>query len=140
MFSARWIRGERRRCLTLGLIRRGVEPHAEPKCIELDARNGARSRPSSRSARRKRNRKSKEIGAARAQGEDVSDLLAEVAGLKDAAQALEREEKSLAAKLDALLAGLPNLPAMTTCPTAPTRAPIVEIRYWGEPAHFRTAT
>ena len=105
-----------------------------PKC-KNSMRNGARFRPSSRIARRKRNRKSKEIGAASGPGwEDASALVAEVAALKDKAQALEREEKSLAAELDGLLAGLPNLPD-DDVPDGADESANVEIRRWGEQAH-----
>ena len=78
---------------------------------------------------------SKEIGAARARGEDPCALVAEVAGLKDDAQGLEREEKALAAELDALLAGLPNLPDASV-PDGADESANVEIRRWGEPPRF----
>ena len=77
---------------------------------------------------------SKEIGGVRARGEDASALVAEVAALKDKAQALEREEKSLAAELDGLLAGLPNLPD-DDVPDGADESANVEIRRWGEQAH-----
>ncbi len=129
MFSARWIR-EYGDLLDLGLIRRGLEPHAA-QVQDLDAqRRGIQT--AFQNCQKERNQKSKQIGAARARGEDVSDLMAEVAGLKDAAQALEREEKSLATKLDALLAGLPNLPA-DDVPVGDDESANVEIRHWGKP-------
>ncbi len=129
MFSARWIR-ENGDFLDLGLIRRGLEPHAV-QVQDLDAQRRA-IQTAFQNCQKERNQKSKQIGAARARGEDVSDLMAEVVGLKDAAQALEREEKSLATKLDALLAGLPNLPA-DDVPVGDDESANVEIRRWGEP-------
>ena len=129
MFSARWIR-ENGAAFDAGLARRGVETHAA-QVQELDAQRRA-VQTEFQDCQRKRNRKAKGIGAARAQGEDVSDLLAEVTGLKDAAQALEREEKSLAAGLDGLLAGLPNLPD-DDVPDGADESTNVEIRRWGEP-------
>ena len=131
MFSARWIR-ENGAAFDAGLARRGVETHAA-QVQELDAQRRA-VQTEFQDCQRKRNRKSKGIGAARAQGEDASDLLAEVTGLKDAAQALEREEKSLAAELDGLLAGLPNLPD-DDVPDGADESANVEIRRWGEQAH-----
>ena len=131
MFSARWIR-ENGAAFDAGLARRGVETHAA-QVQELDAQRRA-VQTEFQDCQRKRNRKSKGIGAARAQGEDVSDLLAEVTGLKDAAQALEREEKSLAAGLDGLLAGLPNLPD-DDVPDGADESTNVEIRRWGEQAY-----
>ncbi|MDE0409660.1 MAG: serine--tRNA ligase [Alphaproteobacteria bacterium] len=133
MFSARWIR-ENGDLFDLGLIRRGVEPHAA-QVQDLDAqRRGIQT--AFQNCQKERNQKSKQIGAARARGEDLSDLMAEVAGLKDAAQALEREEKALATKLDTLLAGLPNLPA-DDVPVGDDESGNVEIRRWGEPDFSR---
>ena len=129
MFSARWIR-ENGDLFDGGLARRGVEPHAA-HVQDLDAQRRA-IQTAFQDCQKERNRKSKEIGAARGRGEDVSDLIAEVAGLKDAAQALEREEKALGAKLDALLAGLPNLPA-DDVPPGDDESANVEIRSWGKP-------
>ena len=131
MFSARWIR-ENGAAFDAGLARRGVEPHAE-RVQQLDARRRA-IQTKFQDCQEKRNRRSKEIGAARARGEDVSDLLAEVGGLKELAQALERKEKESATDLDALLAGLPNLPA-DEVPDGADESANVEIRRWGEPAH-----
>ena len=107
MFSARWIR-ENGYLFNLGLIRRGLEPHAA-QVQDLDAQRRA-IQTEFQNCQEKRNRKSKEIGAARRRGDDVSDLVAEVAGLKDVAQSLEQKERALAAELEALLAGFPNLP------------------------------
>ena len=129
MFSARWIR-ENGAAFDAGLARRGVEPNAA-EVQDLDAQRRA-IQTAFQDCQKERNRKSKEIGAARGRGEDVSDLIAEVAGLKDAAQALEREEKALGAKLDALLAGLPNLPA-DDVPPGDDESANVEIRSWGKP-------
>ena len=131
MFSARWIR-ENGAAFDAGLARRGLEPHAE-RVQQLDARRRA-IQTEFQDCQEKRNRKSKEIGAARARGEDVSDLLAEVGGLKELAQALERKEKESAAELDALLSGLPNLPA-DDVPVGDDESANLEIRRWGEPAH-----
>ena len=129
MFSAKWIREHQDR-FDDGLILRGVEPHAE-RVQALDQRR-RRVQTEFQECQKKRNRTSKEIGAARARGEDISDLLADVAALKDVAQSLERTEKELAAELDALLAGLPNLPA-DDVPVGADESANVEFRRWGEP-------
>ena len=130
MFSARWIR-EHGDLFDSGLARRGVEPHAD-KVLALDAQR-RKVQAAFQERQKARNRMSKEIGGVRARGEDASALVAEVAGLKDEAQALEREEKSLAAELAALLAGLPNLPD-DEVPEGADESANVEIRRWGEQA------
>ena len=129
MFSARWIR-ENGAAFDAGLARRGLEPHAE-RIIALDARR-REALTALQDRQTARNRMSKEIGAARGRGEDTSALVAEVGALKDEAQTLERDEKLLGAELDALLAGLPNLPAADV-PDGADESANVEIRSWGKP-------
>ena len=57
-----------------------------------------------------RNTRSKAIGMAKAQGEDVAPLLAEVAGFGDELKASEARLESIKAELDAITLGLPNIP------------------------------
>ena len=131
MFSARWIR-ENGDAFDAGLARRGVGPHAD-RVLALDA-NRREVQTAFQERQKARNRMSKEIGAARAaRGEDTAALVAKVAALKDEAQALEREDRTRAAKLDALLASLPNLPA-DDVPDGADESANVEIRTWGERA------
>ena len=130
MFSARWIR-ENGDAFDAGLARRGVEPHAD-RVLALDA-NRREVQTAFQERQKARNRMSKEIGAARGRGEDTAALVAQVAALKDEAQALEREDRTRAAELDELLAGLPNLPA-DDVPDGADESANVEIRTWGERA------
>ncbi|MGN6148181.1 MAG: serine--tRNA ligase [Rhizomicrobium sp.] len=60
----------------------------------------------------RRNEASKLIGKAKAQKdeEQAAALMAEVAGLKDDIQKGEEQERELRAKIDEILAGIPNLP------------------------------
>ena len=132
MFGAKWIR-ENGNLFDSGLARRGVKPHAD-RVLALDSDRRA-VQTAFQDRQKTRNRISKEIGAARARGEDASALVAEVAGLKDETQALEREEKALATKLHELLAGLPNLPA-DEVPEGADESANVEIRRWGERPRF----
>ena len=131
MFSARWIR-ENDAAFDAGLARRGVEPNAA-EVQDLDAQRRA-IQTAFQNIQSERNQKSKQIGAARGRGQDVSDLVAEVAMFKDEIRRLEQEEKALAVKLDKLLSGLPNLPAPEV-PDGDDESANVEIRRWGEPAH-----
>ena len=129
MFSARWIR-ENGAAFDAGLARRGVEPHAD-RVLELDAaRRGAQAR--FQEQQHARNRLSKEIGAARARGEDTAALVAEVSALKDVAQESERKEREIYAQLVDVLQGLPNLPAGDV-PDGANESANVEIRRWGKP-------
>ena len=132
MFSARWIR-ENGAAFDAGLARRGVEPHAD-RVLALDARRRV-VQTTLQNRQKDRNRKSKEIGAAKGRGEDAAALVAEVATLKDGVRNLEQEDRSIAGELDALLAGLPNLPA-DEVPVGADESANREIRRWGEPAQF----
>jgi seryl-tRNA synthetase len=82
-----------------------------------------------------RNTRSKAIGMAKAKGEDVSALMAEVAGfaeeLKDSEQRLEQIRLSL----DMISLGVPNLPAEDV-PAGASEADNVEQHRWGTPRSF----
>ena len=129
MFSVKWIR-ENAKVFDDGLDRRGVEAHAD-RVLELDAER-RKVQTAFQNLQKDRNRKSKEIGAARGRGEDTSALVAEVAMLKDDVRRLEQEDKAYAVRLDELLQGLPNLPA-DDVPVGADESANVEIRRRGEP-------
>ncbi|MFA6987362.1 MAG: serine--tRNA ligase, partial [Arenimonas sp.] len=57
-----------------------------------------------------RNTRSKAIGQAKGKGEDVSVLMAEVAGLADELKASEARLDLLRAQWDAVALGIPNMP------------------------------
>ncbi len=57
----------------------------------------------------RRNAASKDIGALKAKGEDVNDLIAEVNSIKEKLPQLEGEEKELAEMLDGFLLEMPNI-------------------------------
>jgi seryl-tRNA synthetase len=63
-------------------------------------------------AQARRNEASKLIGKAKAQKDEAqaSALMVEVAGLKDEIQKGEERERAMKAKIDEILAGIPNLP------------------------------
>ena len=132
MFSARWVR-EHSGAFDGGLARRGAEPHAA-RVIDLDTRL-REAQTALQDRQRARNRMSREIGAAKARGEDASGLIADVAGLRDTVQALDQQARALATELDGLLAGLPNLPA-DDVPDGADECANVEIRRWGERPRF----
>jgi len=83
----------------------------------------------------KRNATSKQIGQAKAKGEDVSAIMAEVANLGDELKAAESNLEGIQAKLQELLLLIPNLPHETT-PIGKSEADNVEVRRVGTPRSF----
>lgn len=82
-----------------------------------------------------RNTRSKLIGQAKAKGEDVSQILAEVS---DLGQKLKNSEEQLAAiqgRLDQIYSTIPNIPH-STVPEGASEADNLEIRRWGEIPSF----
>ena len=79
-----------------------------------------------------RNAKSKNIGKAKAQGEDIQPLLDEVANLGDQLKAAEDELAKIQIDLDAILMAIPNLPH-TSVPEGLSEDDNVEVKKWGEP-------
>ena len=93
-----------------GLRKRGLEPMAA-ELLALDDRRRA-AIGASQAAQERRNALSKEIGQAKAKKDDAKAqaLMAEVAGLKESAPALEAAEREASAALDKALADIPNTP------------------------------
>jgi seryl-tRNA synthetase len=83
----------------------------------------------------KRNNTSKQIGVAKSKGEDVSTILAEVAGLGDQLKADEALLLELQAKLQEILFNVPNLPHASV-PEGKSEADNVEVRKVGTPRTF----
>src|SRR5690606_38179086 len=82
-----------------------------------------------------RNTRSKAIGQAKAKGEDVSALLAEVAGFGDELKASEARLEEIRGRLDAITQGIPNLPA-DDVPVGADEAGNVEQHRHGTPRSF----
>jgi len=83
----------------------------------------------------KRNNTSKQIGMAKAKGEDVSAIMAEVAGLGDQLKADEARLSELQAELQNLLLNVPNLPHASV-PQGKSEEDNVEVRRIGTPRVF----
>ncbi len=83
----------------------------------------------------KRNNTSKQIGIAKSKGEDVSAIMAEVAGLGDQLKADEARLIELQASLQSLLLNVPNLPHASV-PQGKSEADNVEVRKVGTPRTF----
>lgn len=85
--------------------------------------------------RNERNTRSKSIGQAKARGEDIGPLLAEVTHLGDRLKSIEIRLQEIQGKLEDVLLGIPNLPDETV-PDGADGTDNVEIRRWGEPSEF----
>ncbi|MCX7187432.1 MAG: serine--tRNA ligase [Methylophilales bacterium] len=83
----------------------------------------------------KRNNSSKQIGIAKSKGEDVSVIMAEVAGLGEQLKTDEQRLDELQAELQNLLLNVPNL-AHASVPSGKSEADNVEVRKVGTPRIF----
>ncbi len=108
MFDLKWIR-DNPETFDRGLGRRGLAP-ASASVLALD-RKWREAQTGAEQLQAERNRLSKEIGAAKAQGRDAGDIMRKVARSKEQQAELEARAAQLKSEIDALLATLPNLPA-----------------------------
>ena len=83
----------------------------------------------------KRNNASKQIGMAKAKGEDISAIMAEVAGLGDQLKADETRLGELQKELQDMLLNVPNLPHESV-PQGKSEEDNVEVRRIGTPRVF----
>ena len=82
-----------------------------------------------------RNTRPKAIGQAKAKGEDVAPLMAEVAGIGDELKASEARLDALRAEIDAIAMAIPNLPDASV-PAGKDEADNQEVARWGTPRRF----
>ncbi|MGH8078272.1 MAG: serine--tRNA ligase, partial [Lysobacter sp.] len=82
-----------------------------------------------------RNTRSKAIGHAKAKGEDVAALMAEVAGFGDALKASEARLETIKTEIDAIALGIPNLPHESV-PPGQDEGHNVEQHRWGAQPSF----
>jgi len=134
MHDLKYIR-ENPRDFDAALTRRGAAPVAAI-ILALDENRRA-ILTEMQNAQARRNDASKAIGVAMGKGDTATAeaLKAEVSQLKDTLPQLEESERAAGAELDALLAGLPNLPAADT-PDGADETENVEIARWGSPRDF----
>ena len=149
MFDIRWIR-DNAAAFDAGLNKRGIQRVEQPKTGDVmfadqlleidDARRRVTTELQEKQARR--NAASKEIGKARAAkvapearaeiDATVQKLMAEVAALKDALDAGEKEQKAADEALRAALSVIPNIP-LDEVPEGKDEHDNKEIRKVGEP-------
>ncbi|AJP72004.1 serine--tRNA ligase [Sphingomonas hengshuiensis] len=90
------------------LARRGLAP-LSADLLALDERRRALI-TEAQTVQARRNEASKAIGAAKARRDDPTDLMAEVAALKERMPQIDAEEKAVGEQLNGVLATIPNLP------------------------------
>lgn len=114
------------------LARRGLAPMS-PEILSLDAERRARI-AAAETAQAEQNRASKEVGAAKARGDEdeFQRLRALVGTKKDEVAAMQAEASALDGRLRDLLMTIPNLP-LDSVPEGKDESDNVEIRRWGEP-------
>jgi len=117
------------------MARRGVGD-ASSDILALDEARRARIH-AAETAQAEQNKASREVGAAKAAGDDAAfeRLRATVAEKKAEVAAMQAEARELDDRLTDLLMGLPNLP-MEDVPDGADEADNVEIHRWGEPGAF----
>ncbi|GAB4390576.1 serine--tRNA ligase [Albidovulum sp.] len=117
------------------LARRGLAPMSA-QILAIDEARRARIL-AAETAQAAQNAASREVGAARARGDEAEfeRLRALVAEKKAEIARLNEEAGAEDARLRALLAGIPNLP-LDDVPDGPDESANVEIRRWGSPREF----
>ena len=82
-----------------------------------------------------RNTRSKQIGMLKARGEDVAAVMTEVGGFGDELKASELRLDEIRAEIEAIAAGIPNLPDASV-PAGSDESGNVEQHRWGTPRAF----
>jgi seryl-tRNA synthetase len=102
-----------------------AELEAQRKALQVETQN----------LQNERNTRSKSIGQAKAKGEDIQPLLAEVSALGDKLKQTEERLAQVQEELNNIFISTPNIPHEST-PTGKDENDNVEVRRWGEPARF----
>ncbi|MBC8267325.1 MAG: serine--tRNA ligase [Rhodospirillaceae bacterium] len=132
MFDIKWIR-ENPDDFDKGLARRQLDPQSSA-LIALDKqRRDAETQAQELQA--SRNKLSKEIGNAKARGEDAADIIAEVSRSKEAQAEAEEQARLLTEQLTDALSVIPNLP-LDSVPDGDNESDNREERTWGDIPSF----
>ncbi len=137
MFDMKFIR-EAPDAFDAGLARRGQAPRAgEILALDEEARKYTHALNELQS---RRNAASKEIGQAKAKGDEdrFNELRSEVDRIKQQIPAAEAEKQRALDQINEILSGLPNMPAEDV-PEGEDEDANVEIRKWGEPKRLNKA-
>ena len=132
MLDQKWIRGDLAD-LAGRLSKKGFE--LDVAYLESAEQNRKSAQTSMESLQSERNSRSKAIGQAKAKGEDIEPLLAEVATLGDRLEAEKARFESVNQALQGYLATLPNLPDEDV-PTGTDESDNIIVRSWGTPTEL----
>lgn len=134
MFDVKWIR-ENSAAFDAGLEKRGLAP-LSGEVLKIDDERRAHLQ-ALQEAQSKRNAASKEIGKAKASGDETAAAAAieEVAKLKAFIQDGEQQERAIDERLNELLSGIPNLPHEDV-PLGADEEDNEEVRRVGTPPRF----
>jgi seryl-tRNA synthetase len=135
MFDLKMIRDDPE-AFDRGLGRRGLPPRT-PEILALD-REWRAAQTQAEQLQAERNKLSREIGVVKSKGGDATDILRRVAESKDEEARLETEAGRLRAEIDALLAGIPNIPA-DDVPDGKDETANQLVRQHGTPRQFNFA-
>ena len=132
MLDQKWIRGDLAD-LAGRLAKKGFE--LDVAFLESAEQGRKSAQTSMESLQSERNSRSKAIGQAKAKGEDIEPLVAEVATLGDRLEAEKARFESVNRSLQGYLATLPNLPD-DDVPSGTDEADNVLVRSWGSPTEL----
>ena len=132
MLDPKWLRSEPESIATL-LKKKKFDLDVEllksledaRKSLQLDTEN----------LQNARNTRSKEIGKAKAAGEDISEILASVEGLKAKLEQKKEELTEIQEELKAYMLEIPNVPAPDV-PDGADESDNLQISTWGQPKDF----
>ena len=132
MFDIKWIR-ENPDAFDAGLARRKLEPLSAHLIAQDKTRREAETRAQEIQA--ERNKLSKEIGQAKARGEDASAVIELVSRSKEEQGVAEEQARVASEELTVALMSIANLPAADV-PDGNSEDDNEEMRVWGTPATF----
>ena len=117
------------------LRKRGMDPAAVLKDFrEVDTQR-RQAITEAETSKAQRNKASEEIAKLKKSGQDASVAMAHTKDLREKIQALEKTAADLDARLQDILAGIPNLPHASV-PVGSSAEQNVEVRRWGTPPQF----
>ncbi|WDD96655.1 serine--tRNA ligase [Thalassomonas actiniarum] len=119
--------------IATALAKRGFKLDTEQLSALEEQRKGIQVK--TQELQNQRNTRSKSIGQAKARGEDIQPLLAEVSQLGDELEAAKEEQNKVLAEIDAIASAIPNL-MDESVPEGDSEDDNVEIKRWGSPREF----